>query len=406
MKHIFTIAVIVFLFAACKKDFNQSDNAVPAGVHIDNLTFTDTGSQFGVYIQKAYALENPGMSDHELNLNDSVQLLLDSTYGAKNIRMAIDHLSWDSVALRNSFLDMFKNLWKKGFSPAVNIRWNPSGIDTFFADSNAYATFVGIVLDSIDGRSDVGQHMKPGIVAVENEETNPGYYINNNETEFRKYVGMLRQAAIVCHNKSVPITNGGIVCLLASELTWDWLKTTYDTAKANTWARKVFTSSTLTQLIAGLRDSDIILGKYLVSNYKTINYLSYINIHWYEPVIARYWPEGGTSPYDPPYNKSPNNITIGGIDSVVRYFNTTASSLKLITNETGQLTYSNTLTNNMINKYVDLNNSSGNFPIVIWYDGDADYSQVISGSKALHNSISRTAYTLRDAGTKFKQKMH
>lgn len=406
MKHILRITYILLLFSACKKDFNEKDSAITGSNRVDNLTFTDTASQFGVFIQKAYALENPTGSDTESNLTDSAQLLLDSTYGAKNIRTEVNHYQWSNTTYRNNFLTSFKNMWKKGFAPALNIRWWPNGVDTFFADSNQYAGFVALVLDSISGRSDVGQHMTPGIVVVENEEDNPGYYINNNETELGKYVGMLRQAANACHTRSVPVTNGGIVCQLAAELTWDWLKTTYDTAKANTWARKVFTSTVVSQLNAGTRDSDIILGKYLVTNYKAIPYLSYINVHWYEPVIARYWPEGGVSPYDPPYNNSSDALVAGGIDSVVKYFNTTAAALKLITNETGQLTYSNTLTNKMVNKYVALNNSGGNFPIVIWYDGDADYTQVISGSKALHNTTSTTTYNLRTTGTKFKQKMH
>lgn len=409
MKKNFTCFIIAFaLFTSCKKDFNKTDISNGTAGHVDNLTFTDTASQFGVFIQKAYAFENPAGGDTETNVTDSVQLILDSVYGAKNIRTEVNHYQWATASYRNNFLTSFKNMWKKGFAPALNIRWWPNGVDTFFADSNQYATFVSLVLDSIAGRSDAGQHMAPGIVVVENEEDNPGYYINNNETELSKYVGMVRQAAIVCHGKSpsVPITNGGIVCMLASELTWNWLKTTYDTAVANTWARKVFTSTVVSQLNAGIRDSDIILGTYLVTNYKAIPYLSYINVHWYEPVIARYWPEGATSPYDPPYNNSPDALVAGGIDSVTRYFNVTATALKIITNETGQLTYSNTLTNKIVNKYVALNNSNGNFPIVIWYDGDADASQVISGSKALHNSLSTTTYSLRTTGTKFKQKMH
>ena len=408
MKNILYITLLFFAFTACKKDFNKNQTVINGKLRVDNLSFTDTASQFGVYIQKAYDSESPGASDTEQNLVDSVQLIIDSVYGAKNIRMEINHTSWGSATQRGNFLTMFKNLWKKGFAPALNIKWNTSGVKTYFADSISYKNFVSEVLDSISNRSDAGQHMIPGIVVVENEETNPGYYINNNETEFDKYIGMLRQAAIVCHGKStpVPVTNGGLVCLLSAELTWDWLKTTYDTSVANTWARKVFTASTVTQLNTGVRDSDIILGKYLVSAYKTINYLSYINIHWYEPVIARYWPEGGVSPYDAPYNNSPDAIIAGGIDSVVRYFNTAAANLKVITNETGQLTYSNTLTNKMINKYVSLYNKNGNFPIAIWYDGDADYTQVISGSKALHNTLSTTSYSLRSSGTKFKQKMH
>ncbi|MFT4156196.1 hypothetical protein [Parafilimonas sp.] len=375
-------------------------------MHIDNLTFNDTASQFGIFINAAYSSQSPGATDVETNVTDSVKLLLDSAYGAKNIRIQINHDVWPTAASRDKFLTMFKNLWDKGFSPAVNILWNQPGSQYAFADSTAYAAFVSEILDSIDNRSNTGEHMKPGIVVVENEETNASNYINTTQAALNKYLGMLRQAAIVCHNKSVKITNGGIVCFLASALTWNWLKSTYDTSVANTWARKVFKQDFVDDLNAGTYTSLINLGKYLVGKYALVNYLSYINIHWYEPVIARYWPEDSTSPYDPPYNKNPDNLVAGALDSTIQYFNTAIPSLKLITNETGQLGYSQSLTNNMVNKYRSFYTNGGNFPIVIWYDGDADESEVISGAKALHNTISTTSYTLRNSGTKFENKMN
>lgn len=408
MKNAITLTFITLFFFACKKDFNSTDASIQANNHVDNLTFTTTGTQFGVLVNAAYANQNPGSGDTKSGLNDSLKLIIDSVYGAKNIRTEVNHDEWTNTNSRNKFLTFFKNLWNKGFAVALNIKWNASGSDTpvVFADSIQYANFVKEVLDSIDGRSDAGKHMKPKIVVVENEESNASYYDNNSQAKLDRYLGMLRQAAVVCNSKSVLITNGGMVAFYGTILTWDWLKTKYGKPVANTWAKTVLTANAVTALNLGAFNSQINLGKYLVNNYAQINNLSYINLHWYEPIIARYWPEGGASPYDAPYNNSKDSTIAGGLDSVVRYYNNTVPGLKLITNETGQLTYSSILTNNIVNMYKGFKTNGGNFSIAIWYDGDSDFDEVISGSKALHNALTQTSYSLRSSGTKFKNLMH
>ena len=134
----------------------------------------------------------------------------------------------------------------------------------------------------------------------------------------------------------------------------------------------------------------------MISKYSTLP-LSYINIHWYEPLKAsQYAIDHLGNPYASGIDST--TVTAGALDSCVSYLNATFQNLSIITNETGQISKSNRLTASMLAKYLTYQSSGSNFPIVTWYDGDGEES---NDAKALHNAISSDSFSIRKAGLCF-----
>ena len=400
---IFCFCIIAGI-ASCKRELQNISSPVTSRTVSDYHAIAN-GQTFGVLINPGYNDTTPNYATDPLrilNLNQKVNLAKE--YGVNYIRIAITHDNWvdptNSYAKRTNFLTNFKTFYDTGFSILLNVNYynqDTAASPPLFIDSASYHTFLKGVLDSLIARE---AGMKPALLVVENEEFNAGYYHIAASSDVTRYVNLLKVAINECGSRSIQVTNGGFTSGIATFLTWDWLKSQYDTATANSWARKVLCPTVADSLIAGSFFNQIALAKYAVLQYTPLS-LNYINLHWYEPAKTRNWDNSLSSPYAAPYNISKDSITKGAIDSCVRYFAVKLTP-PLISNELGQITYSAKLNNNIITKFLSYQPSK--FSIISWYDGDDDRD--IQGAKALHNTTSSSSYTLRASGTNFKTRLH
>ena len=250
------------------------------------------------------------------------------------------------------------------------------------------------MLDAIQARNPM---LKPALVVVENEETNPNSFKISSAADGQRYIDLLKGAIAECAPRNIKVTNGGITCDILTMLTWDWLKTKYGSTTADNWAKTVMAPNVYQTLNSPVCAAYITLGKSMISSYATLP-LSYVNIHWYEPLKASQFAEGNLgNPYFSIYNIDSTRITAGALDSCVSYLNAVLD-MNVISNETGQVSRSNRLTASLLRKYFFYQVSSSNFPIVCWYDGDADGA---TKAKALHNAISSDSFNIRGMGNSF-----
>jgi hypothetical protein len=377
------------------KDIPEDNNT--NAVHADNhANVTSAGMHFGVLINAAYPKQNPREYDTLSLLTFEKKLMLASFYGVKYIRMAITHDAWVYKNGSKGFIDNFEAANNAGFSVLLNVNYHTPAITgtTTFADAKDYALFLKQVLDALQARNPM---LKPALVAVENEETNTTYFQINSQADADKYINLLKSAIAVCAPRNIKVTNGGITSYILTMLTWDWLKTKYGVAMADNWASNVMAPNFYNTLSSPAMSPYLQLGKYMISNYANLS-LSYVNIHWYEPLKASQFAEENLgNPYLSIYNIDSTKTTAGALDSCVSYLNATLG-LNVITNETGQLSRSNLLTASIMRKYFSYQSSSSNFPIVSWYDGDADGA---TNAKALHNGISSDSFSIRITGKSF-----
>ena len=212
-----------------------------------------------------------------------------------------------------------------------------------------------------------------------------------------RYLNLLKAAIAVCAPRDIKVTNGGITNYLLTMLTWDWLKSKYSLATANNWASNVMAPNIYNIVNNPASASYLALGKYMINSYAALP-LSYVNIHWYEPLRAAQFNEQHLgNPYFSIYNIDSTKITADALDSCVSYLNASLGK-NVITNETGQVNNSTRLTISLLRKYFSYQSSSSNFPIVTWYDGDGDGA---TDAKALHNGISKDSFSIRTTGNSF-----
>ncbi len=383
---------------SCQKSLKDyPDDVNTNAVHSDNhANVTSAGMHFGVLVNAAYPRQNPHVADTLALLTFEKKLMLASFYGVKYIRMAITHDAWVYKNGSKGFIDNFEAANNAGFSVLLNVNYHSPAVTgaTSFADAKNYGLFLKQVLDAIQARNPM---LKPALVVVENEETNTNYFKITSQADADKYLNLLKVAVAECAPRHINVTNGGITSYILTMLTWDWLKTKYGVTTANNWASNVMAPNFYNTLNSPLIATYLQLGKYMINNYAKLS-LSYVNIHWYEPLKASQFAEERLgNPYLSIYNIDSTTVTAGALDSCVSYLNASLG-MNVITNETGQLSRSNRLTGSMLRKYFSYQLSSSNFPIVGWYDGDADGA---TNAKALHNSISSDSFSIRAMGNSF-----
>ena len=302
---------------------------------------------------------------------------------------------------------------RRGLQAVLNVNWvETDGNKTPFPSPAEYAKFLREVLDSLNSLQ-----YRPAVIVVENEEGNSFQHIidtTNEETikaSLQPYIDELRTAVDVCSRYrwwngkvGVKVTNGGLMTRQLTYATHDWLKNVKnDPESATQFAQnamgpnsaKDMDRSRLPQYIV----SRLAIIKTLVEGYKTLN-LSYINIHWHEPVALRAWnstKEGG----DPAsVGKSLDELSPGVLETVLAYLCENLTP-KVMTNETGQLTTSTLLTANLTNKI--LTHPCDAFPIAVFYDADGNSTYDV---KALHNTLvfdpTNPTYNLRTTGETFR----
>lgn len=385
--------ISVFSIVACKK-VELVNKPLSTGT-VDNSTIAPNA--FGEIINASTVSEDSaGTGAPEYILNISQKKNLAKAYGGYYYRMAITHGKWITGTGKTDFLNNYDTIWKAGFAIALNINWRDTGTVPF-PDSANYGPFIREVLDSLN------HHKLPNLIVVENEETNPGYYQINSTADINKYIKELKSGVDACAPYNLKVTNGGIVDRLMTYLTWDYIKNTqHDTAAARAYALSAMPPHIYNSMypnLSALIAASIQFGKTFVNGYATLA-LSYINMHWYEPTNVRGWNDAldGGDPWTT-YGYSKKYIVPGALDSAVAYLHYKFPSLKVVTNETGQLTTTRCLTTNLFQKYLSFQ-SSGDFPITIWYDGDGDDPY---DAKALHNTTALGTYSLRPSGNTYKQ---
>ncbi|HVX25356.1 MAG TPA: hypothetical protein VHB70_03385 [Parafilimonas sp.] len=383
---------------SCTKNANEEPGNFSGISNNSNSAHpTATGNFFGVLTNAAYSKQTPKASDTLTLLSFEKKLELASYYGVKYIRMSITHDAWVASNGSKNFIDNFQTACNEGFSVLLNVNYNAPSLHGAqnFASTAEYGNFLTSVLNSISARD---PNLKPALVVVENEEANPVYYINNTTSTVDSYVNLLKTAIAICAPRSIKVTNGGITSYLLTLATWDWLRTKYGSSAANTWASNVMAPNFYSTINSTLMANYITLAKYTINKYSSLP-LSYVNIHWYEPLKASQFAANRLgNPYFSAYSIDSTQITAGALDSCVSYLNASFNHISVITNETGQLSKSNRLTSSILRKYINYQATSANFPIVSWYDGDGGG---VNNAIALHNAISTDSFTVRSSGLSF-----
>lgn len=358
---------------------------------------TSIGNFYGVLTNAAFSKQTPRSSDTLTLLSFQKKLELASYYGVKYIRMSITHDEWTASNGSKNFINNFQAACNAGFSVLLNVNYNAPALrgPQNFAGAIEYGSFLTSILNSISARD---PNLKPALIVVENEETNPNYYININTATVDSYVNLLKTAIAICAPRSIKVTNGGITSYILTLATWDWLKTKYGASVANNWASNIMAPNFYNTINSPLMTNYIILSKYMINKYAALP-LSYINIHWYEPLKASQFAANRLgNPYLSAYGIDSTQITAGALDSCVNYLNASFNHVSVITNETGQLSKSNKLTGSILRKYLHYQATSANFPIVSWYDGDGGG---VNNAIGLHNAISCDSFTVRSSGLTF-----
>jgi len=128
----------------------------------------------------------------------------------------------------------------------------------------------------------------PALAAIENEENWKDFYAGDPAS----YLRQLRVAAEVAHRRNVLVTNGGITSTVVALCTWQHYVDTGQQAKADDFARRVFSAprdawileDLMRKPFTGLRRDSVQeswdKGKVLIAAYRTTP-IDYVNFHWY-----------------------------------------------------------------------------------------------------------------------------
>lgn len=391
-----SIMLCLVAITSCQKSLKDYPDEATA-IHADNhANVTSAGMHFGVLVNAAYPSQNRRATDTLSFLSFEKKISLASFYGVKYVRMSITHDAWVTSNGSKAFVNNFVAASDAGFSILLNVNYHThAGKGPIaFADAKDYAFFLNQVLNAIQAKNPM---LKPALVVVENEETNTKYFKINSISDADKYLNILKGAIAVCAARDIKVTNGGITNYLLTMLTWDWLNSKYGVTTANDWASNVMAPSLYNIVKNPASASYLALGKYMISSYAALP-LSYVNIHWYEPLRAAQFNEQHLgNPYFSIYNIDSTKLTEGALDSCVNYVNA-ALGKNVITNETGQVNTSTSVTLLLLRKYFSYQSSSSNFPIVTWYDGDGDGA---TDAKALHNGLPKDSFSIRTTGNVF-----
>ncbi len=376
-------------------------------------------NRWGVIINKSA----PDTDEHiskspQYILSPSDKIILAKDYGVSYIRTGVSKKDWDDAEKQKGFLYCYDQYANNGFKLLLNVLWKdqegkPVAFAPNAADPNSgYYKFIEVLLDSLTSNG----RKPPAVVVVENEEVNKLYYVIDKTSDWDKYIAMLQTTTTLCHAKGIKVANGGITARQTTFVTWNWLK---NTMKFNGVAKSFAKNSMPPTLYYGLykdgRPDDVkptgegyVLEQAAMTNYFLQKYneigIDYVNFHWYEPVSTRGWDEtkNGGSPWVR-WGISQNDTSTGVLSRVLKFYNST-STAQIISNEIGQVTYSECLTNNMMTQINKLAKDAAKpFSIASWYDGDGinEYD-----ARALHNTyVSDPLYTMRTNGIAFKRQI-
>lgn len=349
-RHCFSLLIVctTLIFQGC----NKEDNPTPPIAQVAN--------PFGVLVNQA--------DNQTLSLNQRIDLLTNQ-FKVPYTRVSIPIPNWTGTLTSfeeysGAGLKILLNVSSKVTSAAV-----PAG--PYITDTTLYRQKLAEILNKY----------KPEVLVVENEEANSSYYTGTAQ----EYLTLLEIAIDEAKNRNIKVTNGGFTARMSKLLTWDYYQSTGQTAKALSYAQRVFPDAVANDVAGYLAANNQVntvfqKAKTLVNAYKN-NQMTYVNFHWYEPAK-----EG-----DLPTANLPNinSADMTAFEETVAFLKTFTNK-PVITNEVGQLNNKGGLTSDVLQKCYDLK-----LPYVIWYSGDG---QNYGDAKALYDGTG----VLRESGIAFK----
>ncbi|TZF86483.1 hypothetical protein FW774_05425 (plasmid) [Pedobacter sp. BS3] len=312
-----------------------------------------------------------------INETDGVQftpaqkvVLVKDSLKCKYARMNIALSTFSGTA---NLYDAYANA---GIKVVLNISNKPTGSQQPFpTDTVAFKTKLSSVLAVY----------QPEVLVIENEEVNQNYHSG----PLSDYFNELKAAINVAHSQSTPIkvTNGGIVCRMATLITWKSYIDSGLVNKAKNYAAKAFPADKLDangnpDLTKGGYQAMLDTGLVLINKYKQLP-LDYVNFHWYEPVAMRAMPseQGGLDTI--------SHIDATTLGSTIRCLRNKTGK-EVITNEIGQLNLQPGITTDIMSKVKAMS-----VPYVLWYSGG---DGIIGDAIPLQNGNG----TLRNTGKAFR----
>lgn len=435
MKKFFMISSVPFLlFASCQKqqlsDLTASDKQ--ASSPVTHLTGTN---KWGAIINKSTASEDSvaNWTTAQTRLATPAKRVAAAVaLGVSYYRMSLDAKDWldasGGISYQNSKMQEYTIANQNNLAVLLNVLWQPvDDVSVNFAAGDYSTTgsemyqFGACVKGVLRKCDSVGY--KPAFIVVENEEDNTNYYNINVAGQPQQYIKELTLAKAICDTvkfsgvlSAVRCTNGGITARSGIYTTYYYNTVT---SPSNTvtfwqnWANSVLppncyyglinqnppAGSGITKAGSALIQSQISTVDTLLDAYKNTIHLSYMNMHWYEPIRARFWDmskNGNVYPFSAvPYGGvREDTVGINGMTFVKNCFAAKVSGSSVMSNETGQLRFNTCLTKSL------MNTANANLSYVVLYDGDGeDYS---FGAKAYHNTTSLTSFTLRGIGNTAK----
>lgn len=264
--------------------------------------------------------------------------------GIDTVRMAFNASTWDGSA------NAYEIYYNAGLHPHVNVNYGVESSGGKLIPTGANLTaHQAIVEDMLDT-------YKPLIVAVENEEGNPGAWDMTQFTPTR-YLNLINMICNVAHARGVKVCNGGLIDNPLHNLIYTWIKNTQSTAAANSYLNSSIPPYLHTRIQnPGSNpdwDAQVAMFGQLVAGYAGSD-LDYVNFHGYLPSnIAGYAPSTATEPS--------------------QYITQAAAYLRAVTgkdvicDEVGQTNLNPTLTVNIMERF-----RQNNFRYVWWWNGDGE----------------------------------
>lgn len=226
------------------------------------------------------------------------------------------------------------------------------------SDLDAYRRDLGTLLDTVP----------TPLLAVQNEETVDKFWVDTMDN----YIKLLRAAAEVANAKDIPITNGGIDRQPIALVTWNHLRLSEGTARADKFIDAVFDSSpAIRNALTGVAASDADPyryvnatvsrrwkdAEYLLSQYGTDGTdvpVDYVNFHWY---VSDDTPEG--------FRGAGGYTDTQALEDVVTSIEELTGK-PAVTNEIGQWGQ----TPDAVTSFLGLLRNELDMPWVIWFDAD------------------------------------
>ena len=214
-------------------------------------------------------------------------------------------------------------------------------------DLTLYAKTLGAMLEQY----------QPQVLIVENEENSALFFVGTPD----QYGAELKTACNTAHSRGIKCANGGLVSMLVALLVYNHYVETGETAKARSFAERVFTPQERNQLDSPQAQKQVQKGKALLKSYATAG-ADYVNFHWY---IA-----------DPT-----------ALAEAVQFLSD-ETGLPVMTNEIGQQDLEATTVTNLMSEVVKLK-----LPYAVWFSIDAPKARALTNPDG----------SLRDNGIAFQK---